>query len=226
MGGVMEIGVKQAAELLKVSDKTIYRWLASSQIPFYRVGSQYRFSRNELLQWVKVSSTSDNEPAACSIDEAPVSLEQSVRSGGIFYRVGGVDVYSVLEHLLALMRLPTEIDTARILDLLYHREQVATTAIGDGIAFPHCRDTDLSGLSAPMVALGFLENPVDFFAINKQSVSIVFLYLSPSADANIRIMSRLVHAVRTTGFSSLLHARAMRGQLYEALAGIDQQLQG
>ena len=214
----MEIGVKQAAELLNVSDKTISRWLSGGQIPFYRVGSQYRFSRSELLRWATATPAEAGEEAA---EAAPVSLEQSLRAGGIFYRIGGKDVRGVLEQLLALMRLPAGADTARILELLHEREQVAPTAVGEGIAFPHCRDIVLPGLASPMVALGFLETPVDFSALDKQPVSTLFLFLSPSAQSSIRTMARLAHAIRQPTFSALLRRVAMREELYAELAALD-----
>jgi excisionase family DNA binding protein len=220
----MEIGVKQAAELLNISDKTIYRWIAASQIPFYKVGSQYRFSRSELLRWVAAKPLMADGKADAFEDAPPVSLEQCLRAGGIFYRVGGTDVYGVLEQLLSLMRLPPGADAAQVLDLVHERELVSTTAVGEGIAFPHCRDVVLPGLPSPMVALGFLESPVDFFAIDKQPVSTVFLFLSPSAQSSIRVMSRLAHAIRQPVFASLLREVATRERLYAALAGIDREL--
>ncbi|WP_372808092.1 PTS sugar transporter subunit IIA [Pontiella sp.] len=220
----MEIGVKQVAELLNVSDKTIYRWIAAAQIPFYRVGSQYRFSRSEVQRWVAAQSSTPGDVPAAVDGAAPVYLEQCVRAGGIFYRVGGSDVRSVLEQQLSLMRLPPQADAANVLDLLCAREQLATTAVGEGIAFPHCRDIVLQGLASPMVSLGFLENPVDFYAIDKQPVSIVFLLLSPSAQASIRVMSRLAHAVRQPAFAALLQSVAAREKIHAALAEMDRDL--
>jgi PTS system nitrogen regulatory IIA component len=217
----MEIGVKQVAELLTVSDKTIYRWIAAAQIPFYRVGSQYRFSRSEVQQWVSGQSSAVHDAPAAIEDDGPVYLEQCLRAGGIFYRVGGEDVRSVLEQQLSLMRLPANADVANVLDLLFAREQLATTAVGEGIAFPHCRDIVLPGLTCPMVSLGFLENPIEFHAIDKQPVSILFLFLSPSAQANIRAMSRLAHAIRQPDFSALLRSEASREEFYAVLAGMD-----
>lgn len=220
----MEIGVKQAAELLNVSDKTIYRWLAASQIPFYRVGSQYRFSKTELLQWVEAKPNAKASPETVT-DAGPVSLVNSLQAGGVFYRIEGKDVRGMLANLLSLMRLPTNVDATRILEQLYEREQMATTAVGEGIAFPHCRDIVLPNLTNPIIALGFLETPVDFFAIDKKPVSTVFLFLSPSAQSSIRIMSRLAYAIRQPTLSTLLKQVATREKLYAALAGIDQELE-
>ena len=47
----MNLSVKDAARLLNVSDKTIYRWIKQELIPAYRVSGQHRFNQSELLEW-------------------------------------------------------------------------------------------------------------------------------------------------------------------------------
>ena len=44
----MNLSVRDAASLLKVSEKTIYRWIHQQVVPAYRVQEQYRFNRAEL----------------------------------------------------------------------------------------------------------------------------------------------------------------------------------
>ena len=46
------LSVKQLAEHLQVSDKTIYRMLWRGDLPGRRVGSQWRFSRSEVDFWL------------------------------------------------------------------------------------------------------------------------------------------------------------------------------
>jgi len=41
--------VEEASKLLGVSSSTLYRWVRLRRVPFYKVGRQYRFDRNELL---------------------------------------------------------------------------------------------------------------------------------------------------------------------------------
>lgn len=44
---------KQVAELLKVTERTIYRLAAAKQIPAFKVGGTWRFSRVEINQWIQ-----------------------------------------------------------------------------------------------------------------------------------------------------------------------------
>ena len=43
----------EVAELLRVHRSTIYRLLKTGQIPFFRMGSDYRFSRQAIDEWRK-----------------------------------------------------------------------------------------------------------------------------------------------------------------------------
>lgn len=45
--------IKQVAELLKVTERTIYRLAAAKQIPAFKVGGTWRFSRAEINQWIQ-----------------------------------------------------------------------------------------------------------------------------------------------------------------------------
>ena len=65
----MNLSVRDAATLLNVSEKTIYRWIKQQTIPAYRVQDQYRFNRAEILEWatsrrMNVSSEIFLEPEA------------------------------------------------------------------------------------------------------------------------------------------------------------------
>ena len=45
--------IKQVAEYLKVTERTIYRLAAAKKIPAFKVGGTWRFSRAELDLWIK-----------------------------------------------------------------------------------------------------------------------------------------------------------------------------
>lgn len=45
----------EAAELLKVSERTLIRLVVSGKVPHNRVGVQVRFLRSELLEWLRSS---------------------------------------------------------------------------------------------------------------------------------------------------------------------------
>lgn len=48
--------IKQVADYLKVTERTIYRLAAAKQIPAFKVGGSWRFSRADIDRWIKQQS--------------------------------------------------------------------------------------------------------------------------------------------------------------------------
>lgn len=49
-GGILTI--KQVADYLKVTERTIYRLAAAKKIPAFKVGGTWRFSRAHIDNWI------------------------------------------------------------------------------------------------------------------------------------------------------------------------------
>src|SRR5512135_662538 len=102
----MKLLVKDAARLLNVSEKTIYRWIKQGSIPAYRLQEQYRFNRAELLEWAtarRIAVSPEIFREEESEKESLPRLTQALRAGGIHYRIGGDDRSAVLHHVVEVM---------------------------------------------------------------------------------------------------------------------------
>ncbi len=51
--------IKQVADYLKVTERTIYRLAAAKKIPAFKVGGTWRFSRADIDSWIKQQSLVD-----------------------------------------------------------------------------------------------------------------------------------------------------------------------
>ncbi len=196
---IVNLSVRDAARLLTVSEKTIYRGIKQQSIPAYRVQDQYRFNRVEILEWatsrrLNVSSEIFEEPGAAG---RPIpSLVEAMEAGGIHYRVSGFDKESALGEVVQLLRLPAEVDREFLLRVLLAREAIASTAIGDGIAIPHVRNPVVLHIDRPAIALGFLDQPIEYGALDGLPVRTLFTIISPTTRAHLHLMSKLMFALR------------------------------
>ena len=48
--------IKQVADYLKVTERTIYKLAAAKQIPAFKVGGSWRFSHADIDSWIKQQS--------------------------------------------------------------------------------------------------------------------------------------------------------------------------
>ena len=51
--------LRQVAEFLKVTDRTIYRLAAAKKIPAFKVGGTWRFSKAEITEWIQQQTQSE-----------------------------------------------------------------------------------------------------------------------------------------------------------------------
>ncbi len=214
----MKLAVRDAARLLNVSEKTIYRWIADGKIPAHQIGDQYRFNRAELLEWstaqrISVSPEILSEPET---NNTPLpSVVESLKAGGIHYRMAGRDTPSVLRSVVDVLQLPEEVDRQFLYDVLLAREALGSTGIGEGIAIPHVRNPIVLHLSRPMVSLCFLEHAVDFGSVDGKPVQVLFTILSPTIRAHLHMLSRLMYLLHDKRFRSALARQASREEILE-----------
>jgi len=220
----MQMNVRETAALLGVSDKSIYRWIKQRQLPAFRLNEQYRFNRVEVLAWA--SSHRVNAPGAvlCEVDEQQtpkVGLAEALRAGGIYYRIGGGDKNSVLQSTVDAIPLPEEVDKAFLLDVLVARETLASTGIGDGVAIPHMRNPIVMYVPRPMVTLCFLENAVEFGALDRKPVHTLFTLVSPTISAHLNLLSRLTFALRNPDFADVVNRQGTREEILASAMSAD-----
>lgn len=223
----MNLSVRDAAGLLKVSEKTIYRWIKQQTIPAYRVQDQYRFNRAEILEWatsrrLNVSSEILSEPE----EEGQVvpSLLDAMEAGGVFYRVSGEDKESALREVVELLRLPDEVDREFLLRVLLAREAIASTAFGGGIAIPHVRNPVVLHVGRPSLALCFLERPIEYGALDGKPVDTLFTIISPTTRAHLHLMAKLSFVLRDAGVRHAIERQVSRLQILGEIGRAEQAL--
>ena len=89
-------------------------------------------------------------------------------------------------------------DAEALFDKLWEREQLGSTAIGGGIAIPHCK---VDRLKSGVVALGRVEEGVDFGAADGQPVRLFFLVISPSQSPaeHLQILAAISRWIKRGG---------------------------
>jgi len=60
--------IKDVAEYLKVTERTIYRLAAAKKIPAFKVGGSWRFSRGDIDAWIAAQTAA---PLAAAMDSEP-----------------------------------------------------------------------------------------------------------------------------------------------------------
>ena len=77
-------------------------------------------------------------------------------------------------------------DADLLYDRLIERERLGTTALGHGVAVPHCK---MEGLEEVVLAVGLFSEGIEFEAEDGEPVRLLFLVISPSGAPAAHLQS-------------------------------------
>lgn len=216
----MQLTVRDAARLLKISERALMDHVEKGDLPFHNVAGRRFLNRDELVEWATARGLPVALPAGAG-DETMPTLGAALEAGGIVHGLPGTDKDSVLRHLVESMPLPADVDPDFLHSVLLAREALGSTAVGDGVAIPHPRSPILLRVPAPLVTLCFLETPIDFGALDGQPVQVLFSTISPTTRAHLHLLSLLAFALRDPAFKECLVRRAGAAEILAAVRRLE-----
>ena len=127
-----------------------------------------------------------------------------------------------LEHGCEILAGCNDLDARSVLDALLARERLGSTALGEGVAIPHCRLTDCK---APVGVLVTLAEPVDYNAPDDGDVDLLFILVVPddAADEHLQLLSLLAGLLIEEDHRKALRAARDHLTLFETMMHISRQ---
>jgi PTS system nitrogen regulatory IIA component len=108
----------------------------------------------------------------------------------------------------ALLLCEPSLNRDKVLEVLFEREKLGSTGIGDGVAIPHGK---LAGIPGLKLVFGRSRAGVDFDSMDGQLAHLFFLLIAPEDSVG-------VHLKTLARISKLLKDPTVRKQLMEATA--------
>lgn len=127
--------IEEVAKLLRVSDRTVYDWAHKGEIPCGKLGTVWRFKREEIERWLDARLGGRQESAA----PRPLGLQHLI----VRERVMVLDVdrkVDALNQMIENLSTAPQIKSARELaEAIFRREEMMSTGIGMQVGVPHVR---------------------------------------------------------------------------------------
>ncbi len=122
----------------------------------------------------------------------------------------------LLQELAARAASLTGIPERKIFESLNERERLGSTGVGQGIAIPHSRVAEVKGIVGVFAQL---ESPVDFDAVDKQPVDLVFMLLAPDGAGadHLKALARVSRLLRNQQACEKLRAAKKPEAIYAIL---------
>ena len=210
----MEVTIKQAADLLRVTEKTIYRWIRQGVIPVYKENDDFWFKMDELRAWARYKRLGEfsESDTAGSIQDSPEEAEEpdltmALQRGGIHRNLKGnslEEIYRTVVDILTKNAGVSETVRQVLYSSMLEREKLASTGIGGGVAIPHPRHPRDWGLNLPFCGIFFLEKPVDMGAPDNEPVFVLFVLLTSTVKGHRRLLSQVSHLLHSQEAKEML----------------------
>lgn len=210
----MEASIIELSEQMGVSPDTVDRWVRQGKLPVTRKGSRFLFKTRELKRWaisnnirLKIFTKTDDKKI-----DLPVTLAQAVENGGVYSNLSGGDVESVLSEAVSLLGAIPDNKKNDLFNQLIERETALSTGIGNGFAVPHPRQQQ-DYLENPVVGVFFLNNPVDYKALDNTEVSVLFMIICPDLKMHLKLLSGISFCLKNAEFMTFLKRQPDQNEL-------------
>ena len=122
-----------------------------------------------------------------------IVLSKLLSPATINLNLQSVDRDSVLSELVNQIPELRDRPDARqtLLRALKEREQLHSTGIGDGVAFPHSRNALVGLVDHPSIVMGRHPDGIAFGAIDAEPARLFFLLVAPTVTQHLGVLARL-----------------------------------
>lgn len=201
---------KEAAEYLKLAERTLVRLAHEGKIPGVKIGGQWRFRRallDEYLDTLAAESVGSSGAAPNQVIDAP--FEEILTVGQIIPDLKAQDRNDVIHAMVAhVTDLGLVQDQAWLEAALTARERLVPTAVPEGVAFLHARRRAADKFPKPFIAMARSKDGLVFGSPEMEKTHIFFLLALRNDALHLRWLSRLAWIVRSPGrLTRLLEAK-------------------
>ncbi|MAE46233.1 MAG: hypothetical protein CMJ86_04995 [Planctomycetes bacterium] len=212
MGERMDI--TGAARLLGSPESTVVRWARQGLLPCRGSYPELRFERSALERWARGTGMRGRAGQAARVDYQDDLLAAGILRGAVGSAQPTDAAKAIGFAVNQLKDLPEEA-RLEIIDAVMERERMASTGLGRGVALPHPRRPVERWIKEPRLSVLFLEESLDWAAIDGQPVSTVLLLLSPSVPMHLELLARVSLALHDSTLVELLRSAPDAAALLE-----------
>ncbi len=141
-------------------------------------------------------------------DEMEVDLTQLIHRGGVFKNVEGSTPQEIYAKVSKMIDLPDGMTSETVCNALCAREEVLSTAVGNGIALPHARSPIMRSEAEQRICVVYLKNPIDMKAPDEREVFVMFILLAHNSQIHLKVLSALAALFRDQKFKKALELRS------------------
>jgi len=221
LGNELDLTTKDIAHLLNQSEKNILQLIKKKDIPFQVVQDKVFFNKHQIIEWALSRSMPINISAHKKLSEYHVETLTTLLDIKSFHYNCSLNISSYIEQMVSDIDFEKNVDREIIVQLLKNREEMMSTAIGNGISLPHPRVPLMVGKNLPLINLFFPEKPLELKSIDGKPVHTLILLISQTIKQHLSLIAHLSFLLSDESFRSVLERRAGYLEILEIIKKIE-----
>ena len=214
--------------------REVERMVSRGRIPGRRVAGKWKFSRQEITQWMETELRGLDDQGLARVERTQQSadvnlhspISQLISPDTVQVPLDAGTKPSTLQSLVEVAgRTWHVLEPAAVLEAVRQRETVMSTGFENGIAIPHPRNPLPDVLSDSVVAFGRTLSGIPFGAPRRTLTDMFFLVLARDSQTHLRVLARIGRLMQLPDFVEHLRSAETsadaHGLICEADASID-----
>ena len=145
-----------------------------------------------------------------------MEIKEFLAPSDVFIGIRALNKTQLLEDLCRRAASILKVEAEKISADILKREELGSTGMGGGVAIPHARITDVK---KPFGLLARLKSAIEYDAIDRQPVDLVFLLLLPTAPAGeqLNTLALVARRLRDANITRIARRATDASGLYAAV---------
>jgi nitrogen PTS system EIIA component len=151
-----------------------------------------------------------------------VKITDFLTAQGVIPELAAREKSAVLREMAQRLAVQREsLNADQVLQVLWERERISTTAIGEGVAIPHGK---LVGIEQVIGVFARSPSGVDFASLDGAPTHLFFVLLAPedAAADHLKALARISRLLKDGGFRTRLMQGRTREEIFQIISEEDQ----
>lgn len=217
----MDLTVKDISILLFMPEKVIQSLIKKKEIPFQTINDKLLFNKQQMVEWALSRNIPINISDHKKMSEYHVKTLNTVLDHNSFFYDCDLSDKTYIEQMVNLLDLEKNVDKGIIVQLLKNREELMSTAIGNGISLPHPRIPLMVGKNKPLINFFFPKEALDLKSLDGKPVHTIILMISQTIKQHLSLLAHLSFLLSKETFRFALESRLNYKEILDIIAHIE-----
>lgn len=218
----VDLKIKDIAQLLLLSEREVQKLVKTKAIPHQVIQERVIFNKVKVIEWALDRSLPLNLSGSTQFQEYQIgSLLPLLTPESVFYNCEFTEE-RYIEQMTQMAALDPSVDRDVVVQLLKSREQLMTTAIGNGVSLPHPRIPLVIGRDKPLIHFFFPSRFLGLNSLDGKPVHTLILIISQTVKQHLSILAHVSLLLSKKEIQTALEKRVP----YQQLISVIEQFEG